>query len=53
MPERATRKRAYYEEAFKVRVVVDALKRPVSNRIKPTCACFPGIEPCQVCARGG
>jgi len=46
--ERATRKRAFYEEAFKVRVVVDALKRPVSNRIKPTCACFPGIEPCQL-----
>jgi len=42
------RKRAFYNEAFKLQVVKSALKRPPTNRIKPTCARFPGIEPCQV-----
>jgi len=42
------RKRAFYDESFKLKVVCSALARPCNNRIKPTCACYPGIEPCQV-----
>eukprot|EP00965_Chrysotila_dentata_P249829 6209091-Pleurochrysis_carterae.AAC.5 len=42
------KKRTTYDTAFKVQVVREALQRPVSNRIKPTCARYPGIEPCQV-----
>lgn len=41
-------KRMSYEPAFKLMVVKAALQRPANNRIKPTCANFPGIEPCQV-----
>ena len=37
-----------YDPAFKLMVVKAALQRPQQNRIKPTCAHFPGIEPCQV-----
>ena len=42
------KKRATYDQAFKLKVVKEALLRPPNNRIKPTCARFPGIEPCQV-----
>ena len=42
------KKRATYDQAFKLKVVREALQRPPHNRIKPTCARFPGIEPCQV-----
>ena len=41
-------RRASYDMAFKTHVVRTALQRPPNNRIKPTCALFPGIEPCQV-----
>ena len=44
------KKRATYDQAFKLEVVKEALLRPPTNRIKPTCARFPGIEPCQVIA---
>ena len=37
-----------YDPAFKLIVVKAALQRPQQNRIKPTCAHVPGIEPCQV-----
>ena len=40
-------RRASYDVAFKTHVVRTALERPPNNRIKPTCALFPGIEPCQ------
>ena len=43
------RKRTTYDLAFKLKVVRAALERPPNNRIKPTCAWFPGIEPCQAC----
>ncbi|KAL1525489.1 hypothetical protein AB1Y20_020345 [Prymnesium parvum] len=42
------KKRMSYDQAFKLQVVHAALQRPTDNRIKPTCALFPGIEPCQV-----
>eukprot|EP00966_Prymnesium_polylepis_P149691 3458049-Prymnesium_polylepis.2 len=42
------KKRMSYDQAFKLHVVKAALQRPADNRIKPTCALFPGIEPCQV-----
>lgn len=42
------KKRMSYEPSFKLMVVKAALQRPPSNRIKPTCANYPGIEPCQV-----
>jgi hypothetical protein len=41
-------RRASYDVEFKTHVVQTALQRPANNRIKPTCALFPGIEPCQV-----
>ena len=41
------KKRTTYDHAFKLKVVRAALERPPNNRIKPTCAWFPGIEPCQ------
>ena len=47
-PARAKARRASYDLAFKTHVVETALNRPTNNRIKPTCALFPGIEPCQV-----
>ena len=43
----AKKKRTTYDHAFKLKVVRAALERPQNNRIKPTCAWFPGIEPCQ------
>ena len=42
------RERAFYDESFKLAVVQSALRRPPNNRIKPTCACYPGVQPCQV-----
>jgi len=42
------KKRMSYDQAFKLQVVHAALQRPTDNRIKPTCALFPGIEPCQL-----
>jgi len=42
------RERAFYDESFKLMVVCSALARPSNKRIKPTCACYPKIEPCQV-----
>mmetsp|Transcript_13333 Transcript_13333/g.27059 ORF Transcript_13333/g.27059 Transcript_13333/m.27059 type:complete len:307 (+) Transcript_13333:33-953(+) len=44
----AKKKRVTYDQAFKLKVVRAALERPPNNRIKPTCARFPGIEPCQL-----
>ena len=44
---RTKKKRTTYDHAFKLKVVRAALERPQNNRIKPTCAWFPGIEPCQ------
>ena len=41
-------RRASYDIVFKTHVVRTALQKPPNNRIKPTCALFPGIEPCQV-----
>lgn len=45
---RTKKKRTTYDHAFKLKVVRAALERPQNNRIKPTCAWFPGIEPCQL-----
>jgi len=42
------KKRTTYDPSFKLHVVREALLRPVDNRIKPTCARYPGIEPCQL-----
>lgn len=42
------KKRMSYDQSFKLHVVHAALQRPADNRIKPTCALFPGIEPCQL-----
>lgn len=42
------KKRKSYDLAFKIRVVEIALQRPANNRIKPTCALYPGIQPCQL-----
>mmetsp|Transcript_30684 Transcript_30684/g.71366 ORF Transcript_30684/g.71366 Transcript_30684/m.71366 type:complete len:231 (+) Transcript_30684:53-745(+) len=42
------KKRTTYDPSFKLQVVREALLRPVHNRIKPTCARYPGIEPCQL-----
>ena len=44
---RTKKKRTTYDHAFKLKVVRAALERPPNNRIKPICAWFPGIEPCQ------
>jgi hypothetical protein len=38
-------RRHAYSAAFKLQVVREALLRPASNRIKPTCRDHPGIEP--------
>ncbi len=38
-------RRQAYDAAFKLRVVYEALARPPSKRIKPTCRDHPGIEP--------
>jgi len=45
-PSRRTRKA--YEASFKLQVVQHALSLPTTNRIKPTCRMFPGVEPVQV-----
>mmetsp|Transcript_16891 Transcript_16891/g.28089 ORF Transcript_16891/g.28089 Transcript_16891/m.28089 type:complete len:449 (-) Transcript_16891:1010-2356(-) len=42
------KKRMCYDASFKIKVVREALERPADNRIKPTCANYPGIEPCQL-----
>lgn len=42
------RPRRVYEAAFKIMVVQEALKLPASNRIKPTCRAYPGVEPVQI-----
>ena len=47
-PPKSKPRRASYDLEFKHHVVQTALLRPANNRIKPTCALFPGIEPCQV-----
>ena len=52
-PPKPKARRATYDASFKTHVVEAALKRPQNNRIKPTCALFPGIEPCQVRREGG
>jgi len=41
-------RRHAHSAAYKLQVVRQALQRPASNRIKPTCRLNPGIEP--VCA---
>mmetsp|Transcript_53362 Transcript_53362/g.88610 ORF Transcript_53362/g.88610 Transcript_53362/m.88610 type:complete len:161 (+) Transcript_53362:31-513(+) len=33
---------------FKIRLVREALQMPSNSRIKPTCARYPGVEPCQL-----
>ena len=40
-------RRANYTVDFKRKVVRDALTRPLGNRIRPTCALYPHVEPCQ------
>ena len=45
----ARRPRKVYDASFKLHVVEQALKLPPSNRIKPTCRQFPGIEPVRAC----
>jgi len=40
--------RQAYSAQFKLQVVRDALRRPINNRIKPTCREHPGIEPVQL-----
>ena len=41
-------KRARYDDEFKAQVVREAMLCPEGARIKPTCARYPGVEPCQV-----
>ena len=38
-------RRQAYDAAFKLKVVREALQRPASSRIKPTCRDYPDIEP--------
>lgn len=45
------RTRKVYDAAFKLMVVREALKLPASNRIKPTCRAYPGVEPVRASAR--
>jgi transposase-like protein len=47
-PVKVKAKRASYDVDFKTHVVQTALQRPANKRIKPTCALFPGVEPCQL-----
>mmetsp|Transcript_30933 Transcript_30933/g.91907 ORF Transcript_30933/g.91907 Transcript_30933/m.91907 type:complete len:196 (+) Transcript_30933:39-626(+) len=42
------RSRTVYSARYKLRVVSEALARPPSCRIKPTCRNHPGIEPTQL-----
>ena len=39
--------RRVYEAAFKLEVITYALTLPATNRIKPTCRSYPGVEPVQ------
>jgi len=41
-------KRRYHSAAFKLEVVREAMQRPVSSRIKPTCRNHPEVEACQL-----
>ena len=41
-------RRTNYTVDFKRKVVRDALTRPLGNRIRPTCALYPHVEPCQL-----
>jgi hypothetical protein len=45
------RQRRVYDASFKLMVVQEALKLPASNRIKPTCRAYPGVEPVRTAAR--
>merc|ERR1719152_758594 len=47
-PKQARSPRRVYDAAFKLMVVREALKLPASNRIKPTCREYPGVEPVQL-----
>jgi len=46
--EKRTSGRQAYDAAFKLKVVYEALQRPVGQRIKPTCREYPDIEPVQL-----
>ena len=39
------KRRRRYDGAFKLKVVQQALKRPLGCRVKPTCRDFPGVDP--------
>merc|ERR1712228_1068488 len=41
-------RRPNFKLDFKIRLVREALQMPVHSRIKPTCARYPGVEPCQL-----
>mmetsp|Transcript_27308 Transcript_27308/g.45537 ORF Transcript_27308/g.45537 Transcript_27308/m.45537 type:complete len:170 (-) Transcript_27308:287-796(-) len=41
-------RRPNYSKAFKAQLVQEALQLPADRRIKPTCARYPGVEPCQL-----
>ena len=41
-------RRSSYTVEFKRQLVMEALRRPAGNRIRPTCAQYPGVEPCQL-----
>ena len=41
-------RRSSYTVGFKRQLVMEALRRPAGNRIRPTCAQYPGVEPCQL-----
>jgi len=47
-PVHKPRRRQSYDAAFKLKVVLEALKRPPGARIKPTCRIYPDIEPVQL-----
>ena len=48
MPKTLSRRRVTYDREFKLKVVREALKRPVGRRIRPTCSNYPSVEPCQL-----
>lgn len=41
-------RRPNFKLDFKIRLVREALQMPPHSRIKPTCARYPGVEPCQL-----
>ena len=41
MPKTLSRRRVTYDREFKLKVVREALKRPVGRRIRPTCSNYP------------